>query len=212
MKFKVFLALVSLIVAVAIIAAARNRLTQIEPDRTSAAAETANEKKPAVPVVADENTAADALDALIPAVKARAAPALVQGKWINSEPLTLDKLRGRVVMLDFWTFGCYNCRNTLPQVKGFDERYREKGLTIIGVHTPESGYERDFENLRAAVGKLGIKYPIVTDNGSETWDAFGIEAWPTVIILDKNGRIRYTHIGEGAYDTQESVIQTLLAE
>ncbi|HSU25364.1 MAG TPA: redoxin family protein [Pyrinomonadaceae bacterium] len=212
MKFKVFLALVPLVVAVAIIAAARTRRTQIDPDLTSIVAETANEKRPAVPAVADENTAADALDALVPAVKARTAPSLVQGKWINSEPLALDKLRGRVVMLDFWTFGCYNCRNTLPQVKRFDERYREKSLTIIGVHTPESGYERDFENLRTAVEKLGIKYPIVTDNGSETWDAFGIEAWPTVIIIDKNGRIRYTHIGEGAYDTQESVIQTLLAE
>jgi thiol-disulfide isomerase/thioredoxin len=211
MKFKVFLTLVPLVVAVAIIAAARTRRTQIEPDRKSEAAETVSDK-PAAAAVADENTAADALDALIPAVKARTAPPIVQGKWLNSEPLALDKLRGRVVMLDFWTFGCYNCRNTLPTVKGFDERYREKGLTIIGVHTPESGYERDFENLRAAVEKLGIKYPIVTDNGSETWDAFGIEAWPTVIIIDKNGRIRYTHIGEGAYDTQESVIQTLLAE
>jgi peptide-methionine (R)-S-oxide reductase len=129
---------------------------------------------------------------------------------INNTPV--ENLRGRVVLVDFWTFGCYNCRNTLPTLKRFDAEYREKGLTIIGVHTPESDYEKNFSNIKEAVKRNGIKYPVVTDSQGDTWRAFNIEAWPTVVILDKHGRIRYTHIGEGAYEMQEKVIQTLLAE
>jgi peptide-methionine (R)-S-oxide reductase len=121
-------------------------------------------------------------------------------------------MRGRVVLVDFWTFGCYNCRNTLPTLKKFDAAYREKGLTIVGVHTPESDYEKKFSNIQDAVKRNGIKYPVVTDTDGDMWRAYNIEAWPTVVILDKQGRIRYTHIGEGAYEMQEKVIKTLLAE
>lgn len=151
-------------------------------------------------------------DVLIEARRAPQAAAFSEGTWINSAPLTLDNLRGRVVLVDFWTFGCYNCRNTLPTLRRFDERYRERGLSIVGVHTPESGYERTLANVRSRVRELNIRYPVVTDNEGETWRAYGVQAWPTVVILDKQGRIRYTHIGEGHYDVQERVIQTLLAE
>jgi thiol-disulfide isomerase/thioredoxin len=151
-------------------------------------------------------------DVLINAGNAPRAPALAPGTWINSEPLRLEELRGRVVLVDFWTFGCYNCRNTLPALKSWDELYRNQGLTIIGVHTPEFDREKDIDNVREQVRELGLRYPVVTDNDGETWRAFKTEAWPTVVILDKEGRIRWTHIGEGIYDEQESVIQRLLAE
>jgi len=144
--------------------------------------------------------------------KAPAAPEISSGLWINSEPLTLKSLHGRVVLIEFWTFACYNCRNTLPAIKKWDAQYRDKGLTIIGVHTPELDYERDINNLKHEVAGLGIKYPVVTDNDYSTWKAYGVEAWPTLFVLDKQGGVRWTHVGEGAYDETEQVIQKLLAE
>ena len=140
------------------------------------------------------------------------APDLASGEWINSKPLKLQDLRGRVVLIEFWTFGCYNCRNTLPFVKGWNDRYRDKGLTIIGVHSPEFDEERNVENLRHQVASLGISYPVVTDNDFKTWNAYKVEAWPTIFLLDKQGRIRWMHVGEGAYDETEQLIQKLLAE
>ena len=140
------------------------------------------------------------------------APELATGNWINSEPLKLKDLHGRVVLIEFWTFGCYNCRNTLPFVKSWDDRYRDKGFTVIGVHSPEFDDERKVENLRHEVASLGIRYPIVTDNDYQTWNAYNVEAWPTVFLLDKQGRIRWRHVGEGDYDEAERLIQKLLAE
>ena len=140
------------------------------------------------------------------------APELAAGDWINSEPLKLQDLRGRVVLIEFWTFGCYNCRNTLPFVKNWDDRYREKGFTVIGVHSPEFDEERKVENLRREVVSLGIRYPVVTDNDYQTWSAYHVEAWPTTFLLDKQGRIRWMHEGEGNYDEAEQLIQKLLAE
>jgi thiol-disulfide isomerase/thioredoxin len=140
------------------------------------------------------------------------APELAAGDWINSEPLKLSDLRGRVVLIEFWTFGCYNCRNTLPFVKSWDDRYRAKGLTVIGVHSPEFDEERKVENLRGAVSSLGIGYAVVTDNDYQTWKAYNVEAWPTFFLLDKQGRIRWMHVGEGNYDEAERQIQKLLAE
>jgi thiol-disulfide isomerase/thioredoxin len=151
-------------------------------------------------------------DVFIAATRAPRAAELGKGTWLNSQALKLETLRGRVVLVDFWTFGCYNCRNTLPTLKRLDARYRDKGLTIVGVHAPESDYEKNMENVRREVQKLGIKYPVVTDNDYQTWRAFNIQAWPTVVILDKQGRIRFTHIGEGMYEQQEQIIQKLLAE
>ena len=145
-------------------------------------------------------------------IEARAAPEISSGLWINSEPITLKSLHGRVVLIEFWTFACYNCRNTLPAIKKWDAQYRDKGLTIIGVHTPELDFERDIDQLRREVAKLGIKYPVVSDQDYSTWKAYGVEAWPTVFVLDKQGRVRWTHVGEGAYEETEQVINKLLAE
>lgn len=154
----------------------------------------------------------DREDALIAAEVAKAAPVLSSGDWANSEPLKLDQLNGRVVLIEFWTFDCYNCRNTLPTIKAFHEKYRTEGLTVIGVHTPELDQEREWPNVTQAVKQLGISYPVVSDNAFETWNAYGVAAWPTVFILDKKGRIRFRHTGEGAYGIEEQVIKKLLAE
>ena len=140
------------------------------------------------------------------------APELATGDWINSEPLKLKDLRGRVVLVEFWTFGCINCRNTLPYVKSWNDRYREKGLTVIGVHSPEFDEERNVEHLRREISSLGIRYPVVTDNDYQTWNAYKVEAWPTVFLLDKQGRIRWMRVGKGDYDETERLIQELLAE
>ena len=144
--------------------------------------------------------------------KAPLAPEFSGGTWINSDPLTLKNLRGRVVVVDFWTFGCYNCRNTLPSVKSWDARYRNKGLTIIGVHTPELEIERDLDTVRREIAKLDIHYPVVTDNDNAIWDAYKVQAWPTWFVIDKQGHVRWMHVGEGAYAETEQLIQTLLAE
>ena len=144
--------------------------------------------------------------------KAPTAPEISNGIWINSEPLTLKSLHGRVVLIEFWTFACYNCRNTLPSLSKGDTHYRDKGLTIIGVHTPELDFERDIDQLRREVAGLGIKYPVVTDQDYSTWKAYGVEAWPTVFLLDKQGRVRWSRVGEGYYDKTEEVIKKLLAE
>ncbi|HBB89865.1 MAG TPA: thioredoxin [Blastocatellia bacterium] len=140
------------------------------------------------------------------------APDLASGNWINSEPLKLKELRGRVVLVEFWTFGCYNCRNTLPFIKGWHDRYRNQGLIVIGVHSPEFDEEREVEKVRSQVASLEIHYPVVTDNDYQTWNAYNVEAWPTMFLLDKQGRIRWKHVGEGAYDEAERLIQQLLAE
>ena len=144
--------------------------------------------------------------------KAPPAPEISNGTWINSEPLTLNSLHGRVVLIEFWTFACYNCRNTIPMVKKWDAQYRDKGLTIIGVHTPETDLENNVADVRREVAALGIKYPVVTDNDYSTWKAYGVEAWPTLFLLDKQGRVRWTHVGEGYYDEAEEAIKKLLAE
>lgn len=151
-------------------------------------------------------------DSLVSESESPSAPQLASGTWINSEPLTLKSLRGRVVLIEFWTFGCYNCRNTLPFVKRWHGRYGDKGLTIIGVHSPELAGERKIENVRREVASLGIKYPVVTDNDYATWKAYGVEAWPTMFVLDKTGRVRWKHVGEGAYDETEQIIHKLLDE
>src|SRR6267378_2625825 len=138
-------------------------------------------------------------DMLVAATNAPKAPSFAKGDWINSDPTTLEKLRGRVVLVEFWTFGCYNCRNTLPSVKEWDAKYRDSGLTIVSVHTPETDSEYSLDNVRKEVPALGIKYPVVTDNDYATWKAYGVEAWPTLLVLDKQGRIRWLQVGEGKY-------------
>ena len=140
------------------------------------------------------------------------APELATGEWINSEPLKLNELRGRVVLIEFWSFGCINCRNTLPFVKSWADRYRAQGLTVIGVHSPEFDEERNVEHLRREVSSLGIHYPVLTDKDYKTGNAYKVEAWPTVFLVDKQGRIRWMRVGESDYDEAERLIQKLLAE
>ena len=151
-------------------------------------------------------------DRLAAAKGSAAAPEFAAGTWINSDPLTLAGLQGRVVVVEFWTFACYNCRNTLPYVKRWDERYRDQGFTVVGVHSPELEEERAIENVRRETASLGIHYPVVTDNDYATWKAYKVEAWPTIFVLDKQGRIRWSHVGEGDYEETEGVIRKLLAE
>lgn len=140
------------------------------------------------------------------------APELAQGEWINSSPLSLQELRGKVVLLEFWTFGCTNCLNTLPHIKEWHTKYSGAAFQIIGVHTPEFVREKDVRNVRHRVAQLGIAYPVVTDNAYETWDRYQQQYWPVLYLLDKKGVIRYVHIGEGSYDETESRIAALLAE
>lgn len=140
------------------------------------------------------------------------AAELAPGEWINSEPLKLKDLRGQVVLIEFWTFGCINCRNSLPFVESWHARYREQGLIVIGVHSPEFEEEKNVASLRGQVASLGIRYPVVTDNDYQTWKAYNVEAWPTIFLLDKQGRIRWMRVGEGKYDETERQIQKLLAE
>ncbi len=151
-------------------------------------------------------------DILIDRRRAPEAPALAEGTWLNSDRLTIESLRGRVVLVDFWTYGCYNCLNTLPALKRFDAGFRDQGLTIIGVETPEFDGEKRLETLRQQVQKRGIRYPVVTDYNADTWRAYHVGAWPTVVIIDQAGRVRWTHVGEGLYEEQERVIRQLLAE
>jgi thiol-disulfide isomerase/thioredoxin len=167
---------------------------------------------PTSDVGATSDSDARAGSSLIAAKDAMQAPAFAEGVWINSAPLTLDQLRGRVVVVDFWTFACFNCRNTLPALKHLQDAYAARGLSIVGVHTPELEREQVVENVRREVASLGIAYAVLTDNDYATWNAYHVEAWPTVFILDKHGRVRYRHVGEGDYDVQERAIKTLLAE
>ena len=132
--------------------------------------------------------------------------------WLNTEPLTLEALRGKVVLIDFWTYSCVNCLRTLPHVKGWYERYRDAGLVVVGVHTPEFSFEREEENVRGAVRSLGVEYPVALDNGYETWNAWGNRFWPAKYFIDRRGHVRFAHFGEGAYEESEHVIRTLLAE
>jgi len=138
------------------------------------------------------------------------APDLAAGEWINSAPLSMQSLKGKVVLIDFWTYSCINCIRTLPHMNAWQEKYADKGLVIIGVHTPEFEFEKDYANVKSAVEKYGIKYPVVQDNNYETWRAYGNSYWPRKYMIDKDGNIRYDHIGEGGYEATEKVIQQLL--
>jgi thiol-disulfide isomerase/thioredoxin len=130
--------------------------------------------------------------------------------WINSPPLKIADLRGKVVLIDFWTYSCINCVRTLPYIISWDQKYRDKGLVIIGVHAPEFAFEKKEENVRAAVEHYGIKYPVTLDSDLMTWSNFHNEYWPAHYLIDKDGRVVYTHFGEGEYDVTEGNIRYLL--
>lgn len=133
-------------------------------------------------------------------------------KWLNSEPLTMQQLRGKVVLVDFWTYTCINCINTLPYAKAWHEKYRDKGLVVVGVHTPEYPVERSTDNVRTALRRFDIRYPVAQDNRYTTWNAYHNSYWPAFYLIDKKGQIVYTQFGEGQYAQTEAAIQALLAQ
>ena len=135
--------------------------------------------------------------------------------YINTEegrPINLKDLKGKVVLVDFWTYSCINCIRTLPYLVDWNEKYADKGLIIVGVHSPEFEFEKNIDNVKAAVQKYGIKYPVIQDNDKGTWDAYQNRYWPRKYLVDNEGYIRYDHIGEGGYAETEKVIRSLLAE
>lgn len=148
-----------------------------------------------------------------PTTGVNTAPALNGAtQWLNSPPLTTEMLRGKVVLVDFWTYSCINCLRTLPYLKAWDEKYRAQGLLIVGVHAPEFAFEKDLNNVATAVRDLGIYYPVAIDNQYAIWNAYRNEYWPAHYLIDAQGRIRHQHFGEGAYQETEQMIQTLLKE
>ena len=141
------------------------------------------------------------------------APELASDTWLNADaPVRLAGLRGKVVVVEMWTFGCINCQHVIPSLKDWYGRYRDQGLVVIGNHYPEFDYEADLKDLKDAVARYGIEYPVAQDNNGDTWQAYNNHYWPALYLIDKQGRIRYVHIGEGAYAETEAAIQALLAE
>ncbi len=142
----------------------------------------------------------------------RQAPELLNETWLNSGPLHLSDLKGKVVMVEFWTYGCYNCRNVEPYIKQWHKKFAPQGLAVIGVHSPEFDSERDIENVKRYVRERGIAYPVAIDNDFATWKNYHNRYWPALYLIDKKGVIRYVHVGEGEYALTEQTIQALLAE
>jgi thiol-disulfide isomerase/thioredoxin len=144
------------------------------------------------------------------------APDFVDNQeWFNTpgdRPLTLRSLRGRVVLVDFWTYSCINCLRTLPYLTAWDRRYRKDGLTIVGVHSPEFPFEKEAENVEEAIERNDVEYPVAQDNDLATWSAYGNQYWPAEYFIDARGRVRFAHFGEGEYGEKEKVIRELLAE
>ena len=140
------------------------------------------------------------------------APELSNDTWFNSAPLRLADLRGKVVMVEFWTYGCINCQHVIPALQGWHAAYADDGLVILGIHTPEFRYEAEPANVEAALAQYGVTWPVALDNDKATWRAYANRYWPAMYLIDKAGNLRYLKIGEGQYEQTEAVIQALLAE
>ncbi len=140
------------------------------------------------------------------------APDISSPIWLNSAPLHMAQLKGKVVMVEFWTFGCYNCRNIEPYVKQWQEKYVDQGLVVIGVHSPEFSHERNVENVRRYLKEHEIRFAVPIDNDFSTWNNYGNRYWPALYLIDKKGIVRYIRVGEGGYRETERQIQSLLAE
>jgi len=167
----------------------------------------------------DGSLAAAAEDALAAGTNVATGPRAPEFRgikqWLNTpdgKPLSIAELRGKVVIVDFWTYSCINCLRTLPHLKAWDRAYRSSGLVIVGIHSPEFAFERVPDNVRAAVRRLGVRYPVALDNDFATWRAYDNDYWPAKYIVDKTGRVWYTHFGEGAYGETEGWIRRLLGE
>ena len=169
--------------------------------------------EPSKPVTAGTTPDDSALIVTPPTGDEKTVPEITGiASWINSEPMTFDEQRGDVVLVDFWTYTCVNCIRTLPFLKAWHEKYAEHGLVIVGVHTPEFDFEKDRENVIEAVETFGLEWAVAQDNDFKTWRAFSNRYWPAKYLVDKDGLIRYTHFGEGAYEETELWIRGLLIE
>jgi thiol-disulfide isomerase/thioredoxin len=146
------------------------------------------------------------------AMVGKLAPDIINEVWLNGAPLRMTELKGKVVMVEFWTFGCYNCRNVEPYVKQWHQKYADKGLVIIGVHSPEFSYEQDLAKVKRYIQEHDIRFPIPIDNDFSTWNRYGNRYWPAMYLIDKQGVIRHVRVGEGGYHETERLIQSLLAE
>ncbi|MEK7595008.1 MAG: cytochrome c biogenesis protein DipZ [Patescibacteria group bacterium] len=160
----------------------------------------------------NSNNLGKSLDTVVKEKYFQAPEIIPGGVWLNSQELKLSELRGKVVLIDFWTYSCINCIRTLPYLKEWHSKYKDKGLVIIGVHSPEFEFEKNVANLKKAVSDFGITYPVVQDNNFATWRAYNNRYWPAKYFIDKEGKIRGTHFGEGEYDVSEKLIQKLLRE
>lgn len=167
--------------------------------------------RPSLPMISEATAAALPTASALP-VEGRMPSLAGAVQWLNSPPLSAQGLRGKVVLLDIWTYSCINCLRTLPYVKAWADKYKSDGLVVIGVHDPEFAFERDPGNVKQAVASLGITYPVAIDNGYAIWDGLNNEYWPAHYLVDAQGRIRHHHFGEGSYDETERAIQELLAQ
>jgi thiol-disulfide isomerase/thioredoxin len=150
----------------------------------------------------------ESVDAMI----GKPAPDIANQTWLNSAPLRMADLKGKVVMVEFWTFGCYNCRNVEPYVKQWHQKYGKEGFIVIGVHSPEFSHERQVESVQRYIKEHDIRFAVPIDNDFSTWNRYGNRYWPAMYLIDKRGIIRHVRIGEGGYQETERLIQSLLAE
>ena len=190
---------------------ARSALADIRSTKTTKAA---NNLQAGAQAAADDNSDFVAKKSDLPVI-GQAPEFYGTQDWFNTpgdKPLTMASLRGQVVLIDFWTYTCVNCIRTQPDLKALDAKYGDKGLTIIGVHTPEFPFEKDAGNVEDAIKRAGLKYPVVQDNDYTVWDSYANQYWPAEYFIDANGNVRYAHFGEGDYEKNENVLRSLLAE
>jgi thiol-disulfide isomerase/thioredoxin len=203
------------IAAIAVLLAAGFTVSLVTHTSANAAAKTTKAPKSAKAAakIAAKDAAKDAKPVKFnvdsPSLAPEIAPDLT---WINSKPRTLASLKGKVVLVNFWTFACVNCQRTLPHVKDLYAKYHDKGFEIVGVHTPEFDYEKEVDNVTKAVKEEGITWPVVQDNKFLTWKKYKNIYWPAFYYLDKSGNIRHFHAGEGKYADQDAIVAALLAE
>ena len=203
------------VTALAITLGVDQRITTVIPNYTGGLQSRIEESKTARNALRGLRTGGDARAALVCTESSRAPELRGISAWINTpggRPFTLRQLRGKVVLVDFWTYSCINCIRTFPHLKAWYRAYAKDGLVIVGIHTPEFSFERVGSNVRAATKRFGLRYPVGLDNGYETWSAFHNEYWPAEYLIDKTGVIRHTHFGEGGYGETESLIRRLLGE
>ena len=163
-----------------------------------------------LPAISGEATPAQPAPFQVAAVQGAAPDFTGLGNWFNSAPLNIAGLRGKVVLVNFWTYGCVNCVNTLPHVVDLYAKYKDRGLVVVGIHTPEFPFERSASNVQAALKRHGIIYPVAQDNDSKTWNAYRNRYWPSQYIIDQTGKIVFQHDGEGQYDQIDRTVARLL--